>query len=263
VREFNALVLAGERKGRDALLAFTRAPAKALVEVGGKPMIHRVVETLLSCPRIARILLSGPREEIWKEYLADKLRNPRLKWIPPSPSPSLSTYQGLEILGSEPVLLTTCDHALLTQEMVLYLLHRAEQSAKDLVVGVVRYETLKAAYPLAKRTTYRLRDGTFCSTNLYVFLTPASRRAVIFWRQIEEKRKSPLRIVRSFGLWSLLRYLTRRLTLEEAFQRVSKVFGCSVAPVILPFPEAAIDVDDPEDLALVNQILEKRGEKGS
>jgi len=34
--------------------------------------------------------------------------------------------------------------------------------------------------------------------------------------------------------------------------------GLSIKEIILPFPEAAIDVDNPEDLTLVEQILEKR-----
>jgi GTP:adenosylcobinamide-phosphate guanylyltransferase len=34
--------------------------------------------------------------------------------------------------------------------------------------------------------------------------------------------------------------------------------GLSIKEIILPFPEAAIDVDTPEDLALVEQIIKKR-----
>jgi len=32
----------------------------------------------------------------------------------------------------------------------------------------------------------------------------------------------------------------------------------SIQEIVLPFPEAAIDVDTPEDLDLVEQILERR-----
>ena len=261
MKKFKALLLAGERSLDDPLLRATKAPSKALVPVGGVPMVERVIGVLLSCPHLEKVLLVGPRPEIWEKYLAPRLKDPRLSWAPPASSPSLSAYKGLEILGEGPILLTTSDHVLLTSEMIVYLLHRAEVSEKDLAVGVARYEMVKAAYPEAQRTVYRLKEGAFCSTNLYVFLTPTSKKAVLFWRQIETKRKKPLQIVKAFGLIPLVKYLTKRLSLNEAFEHVSKVLGCQVEPVILPFPEAAIDVDDLEDLALANKILAKRGER--
>ncbi len=256
--KFKALVLAGERPGKDPLVENTGAPCKALVPVGGVPMIKRVVETLLNCPLLEKIFLCGPEEECWQRI--KDLLPPTLIWIPPAPTPSRSTYKALELMGEGAVFLTTADHALLTREIVEYFLYRARQSVADLAVGVARYETLKAAYPEARRTTYRLKEGRFCSTNLYGLLTPAARKAVYFWRRVEEKRKNPLAIVKAFGAKALAKYLAGRLSLKEAFAQVSQVLGCQVEPVIIPYPEAAIDVDDPDDLALANQILEKRGE---
>ncbi|NPB10097.1 MAG: NTP transferase domain-containing protein, partial [Thermodesulfobacteria bacterium] len=246
--------------GKDPLVKSTGAPCKALVPVGGVPMIRRVVEALLASPTVEEVFLCGPEEKHWQELRP--LLPPSVKWIAPASTPSRSTLKALELLGETPVFLTTGDHALLTPEVVEYFLHRAPRTeGADLVVGVARYETLRAAYPDARRTTYRLKEGRFCSTNLYAFLTPAAKQAVYFWRRVEEKRKNPLAIVRAFGARALAKYLSGRLSLEEAFARVSRVLGCRVAPVVIPHPEAAIDVDDPEDLALANQILTKRGEK--
>ena len=45
------------------------------------------------------------------------------------------------------------------------------------------------------------------------------------------------------------------LTLADALAELGQRMGLSIQEVILPFPEAAVDVDTLEDLALVEQIL--------
>jgi hypothetical protein len=60
------------------------------------------------------------------------------------------------------------------------------------------------------------------------------------------------------GLGLGLKYASGRLTLGGAFEAVSKKLGITAAPVLLPFAEAAIDVDKPSDLALVEEILAAR-----
>jgi hypothetical protein len=65
--------------------------------------------------------------------------------------------------------------------------------------------------------------------------------------------------VRAFGWRSLVAYLLGRLTLDEALARASKVIDARLAAVVLPQPEAAIDVDKPADLELAESILARRG----
>ena len=54
-------------------------------------------------------------------------------------------------------------------------------------------------------------------------------------------------------------YTVGALTLDQALARLSAAMGAKGAAAILPFAEAAIDVDKPEDLALVETIVAKRG----
>ena len=41
------------------------------------------------------------------------------------------------------------------------------------------------------------------------------------WRQVERDRKKPWRVARLLGPWNLLRFLARRMRLEEAFEALS------------------------------------------
>ena len=85
-----------------------------------------------------------------------------------------------------------------------------------------------------------------------------AEKLVEFWTQVERERKRPLRLIRRLGWLMLIRYLLGVLTLADALRELSQRMGLSIKEIILPFPEAAIDVDNPEDLTLVEQILEKR-----
>jgi hypothetical protein len=62
----------------------------------------------------------------------------------------------------------------------------------------------------------------------------------------------------ALGWFAILDYALGRLTLEAALGRLSRRLGLQARAVILPFPEAAVDVDSVEDLQLVRAIVEPR-----
>ena len=75
---------------------------------------------------------------------------------------------------------------------------------------------------------------------------------------IERDRKRPWRLARAFGPALLLAYLSRLCTLEQAMALASRRLKARVAAVPIPIAEAAIDVDRPADLDLVEAILARR-----
>jgi hypothetical protein len=160
---------------------------------------------------------------------------------------------------STPVFVTTADHALLTAEMVDYFCSEARCGGNnEIVVGLALLESVMAAYPQSKRTAIRLRDGAYCSCNLFGFLTPEARSAAHFWRKVESQRKKTLRVIAGFGWLNLLLYLLKRPSLEEGLGRISQRLGLSAGAVVMPFPEAAVDVDTVSDWKLVESIVANR-----
>ena len=150
------------------------------------------------------------------------------------------------------MLLTTADHALLTPAVVDHFCEAARATGADVVVGLARAEQVLAAFPGTRRTILRLKGGGYCGCNLFAFLTPTGRGAAQYWRRVEQQRKRPLRLAAGVLGWSaILDYALGRLTLERALERMSRRLGLRAGAVILPFPEAAVDVDSVEDLQLV------------
>lgn len=245
-----ALVLAGQRSGDDPVARAAGVCCKALAPVGGRPMVLRVLDALGASEHVGRRVLCGPARpalETSPELLAG-LEAGTWDWSEPRGTPSNSAFAALQALPeSAPVLLTTADHALLRPEIVDFFCSRALAAGVDLAVGLARYAEVMAAFPGMGRTGLRFRDDTYCGCNLYAFLAPAARTAADFWRRVEQERKRPWRLMQAIGWSSVARYLLRRLTLAEALERLSARLRIRVGHVLLPFPEAAVDVDKLSD----------------
>jgi GTP:adenosylcobinamide-phosphate guanylyltransferase len=260
-RPFTALVLAGRREGEDPIACHSRVAYKCLALAAGVPMLVRVVDALAASVNVGRIFIvledpalldSVPAAQAWRrEHVCAALAG--------AETPSLSVLRALdEIPACLPMLVTTADHPLLTPEIVDHFCAAARATSADVVAGLTAAEVIRAAYPETQRTYLRFRDGPYSGANLFALLTPASWPAVAFWRRVEQERKRPWRLVQAFGLGPLLAYICGRLTLDSALARASATIGAQVAAIRLPFAEAAIDVDKPADLALVETILARR-----
>jgi hypothetical protein len=220
-------------------------------------MVLRVLDVLAVSRHVGSCVLCGPPAAIvdHEPLLQERLASPGLRWMPPYPTPSASAAAALASIPMEsPVLLTTADHALLRPEMVEHFCIEAQASGCDVVAGLASYAQIAAKYPGMRRTRTRFSDGDFCGCNLFAFLTPASRAAADFWRRVENQRKRPVKMLSELGWLVVLRYLLGRLSLKDALGHVSRRMGLRAGVVLLPFAEAAVDVDSVSDWNVARSI---------
>lgn len=241
-----ALILAGQREGViDPLCAGAGVERKALLPLNGKPMIEYVLGALTQSQIYPPFAVSG----------FDAGDDSRMIQMPSGAGPADSALLGLETLNSYPVLVTTCDHPLLTPEMIDSFIAQAQASGADLCVGLADKNVIAPAYPDVKRTYLKFADRSVSGCNLFYVRTPAGLGAIEFWKTAQQHRKKPWKLARAFNLKLLLTYLSGRLTLGAAFVHASKTLGIAAKPVMLDYAEAAIDVDKPSDKVLVEAIL--------
>lgn len=258
---FTALVMAADRKPDDPVARAAGVKCKALTPVGGTPMVFRVLEALKQSSEVGSRLLCGPPRAILdsEEALRAGVESGAYSWIKNENSPSASVAAALgTVQKDQPVLLTTSDHALLNNRIVDYFCGQARESGCDLLVALAPHHLISTAFPSVRRTVLRFSDQACCSCNLFAFVTPASRGVAGFWTKVESQRKKPWRVMSILGWWFVIRYLLGRLSLDQALSRVSRILGLKVGAVIMPFPEAAVDVDTENDLRFVQQLLERR-----
>lgn len=254
---FTAIVLAADREPENPVAAAAGVPCKALAPVCGIPMVLRVLGALSSAAGIGDRMLCGPPRSIVEgdPGLAGSICSGRVRWVEPLATPSASAYHAMQTLPHDAlVLLTTADHPLLSPRIVSHFCAEARSSGCDVVAALALRDTVTEAYPKTRRTAYRIGKTAYCTCNLFAFLTPAAREAALFWRRVESRRKRPLRVVHAFGWAAVLQYLIGRLTLEEALDRISRRLALNAGVVVMPCPEAAIDVDSVDDWRYAEEI---------
>ena len=252
---WTAILLAGSRPGKDPFAEAHGTDLKALIPVGGKPMVRRPVEALLASPEIAvvRVLTQQP------ERIAAVL--------PVDPKLTVTASQGtiaatLATLCTDPatpwpLLVTTADHALLDGAMIVDFCERA--AGADIAIAVVESAALMARLPNSKRTWIPFGGGAYSGANLFALGGPEALSAIALWRAAEQDRKKGWRLLWQLGPALFLGAMLRLLTLEQVLKRIGGRLALDMRPVVMRDPLACVDVDKEADLVLVEQLLAERG----
>ncbi|MGI4879185.1 MAG: NTP transferase domain-containing protein [Janthinobacterium lividum] len=256
---WTAILLAGQRPGIDPLAAAFGQASKALVRVDGEAMLSRVARTLLGCPEVDRVVIVAQAPETLiaagdTAWLASEARV-ALAASDSGIATSVAAVAG-STLAPWPVLVTTADHPLLTEEMVGQFI--AESAGADVAFAVVERRVLLASYPDNLRTWLRFRGGAYSGANLFALGGPRARAALALWSGVERDRKTGWRLLLKLGPLLLAGAATRTLTLAGAARRLGERLGLDAQAVVLPQAEAAIDVDKPSDHVLASRILAAR-----
>jgi hypothetical protein len=79
-----------------------------------------------------------------------------------------------------------------------------------------------------------------------------------FWRQAEDLRKRPWRLVsKVLGFKAVFLYLLGLLTSQQGLAAVSEKSGVNIGLVMLDDARAGIDVDKVQDLMLAESVLSR------
>lgn len=244
---FDALVLAGSRGGEDAVAAYAGVSDKALIPIGGRTMLARVVDAL----RIAgadRIVVA-----VSSSAVGDHAVSLGAETMAAAAGPSESTARGLALMGA-PMLVTTADHPLLAPEWIIDFIAAVPKDA-DVAALLANRQTIERDVPRTRRTYLRFADGAWSGCNLFYLATPRAARILAFWQSVEADRKRPWRIVRRLGAKLLLQYIFGQLPLSTALARIGGAADARCCMIPCSSGLAAVDVDTPNDLDLVRQWM--------
>jgi hypothetical protein len=183
----------------------------------------------------------------------------RTRFLEGGVSPVNSVLKTIETLKPAfPVLILTADNPLLTAPAIDDFCHRARAGERaDIVFALAEMSRLQAEYPGARRTFVKLKGEGYSGCNLYALLNTDALNAARFWLKVEADRKKTFTMIAGFGFGTLIRVITRTITLDEALVRASRVLGAVVRPVLVEDVRIAIDVDRVEQAGLVRTMLKK------
>ncbi len=247
---WTALLLAGSRPGGDPFAEANGVKAKALIPVAGEPMIARPVRALLGNGHIDRVRVLTQDERSLTPVLSEDER----LTVERSGATIAATIEAIiaDPATRFPLLVTTADHALLDAAMIDDFCARA--AGAEVAIGLVERRVLMARLPQTRRTWIGFRGGAYSGANLFALGSPEAARAVALWREVEQDRKKGWKLLAALGLPGLLG-LARLRTLDQVLEAMGHKLGLTIRAISMTDPLAAVDVDKPADLALVEQIL--------
>ncbi len=226
---------------------------KALIELGGRPMIEWVLDTLSTCPDVDNVVVSCLQDGAVAEALSGKATTACAR----QPDFLAGLEAGFAALGgAKAALLVTCDVPLLTPQPVAAVADEYRRNPEiDILYTMVEARATLAAFPGARRTFVRLRDGRFTQGALNV----VSRRFVEtksdYLRQAFAARKSKLALGSLLGWSFVLRFAMGRLCVADIAARAEELLDCRVHVCPMPYAEIGFDVDSADDLHTVQERL--------
>lgn len=258
-KSLTVILLAGSRPGSDPLAIAAGEELKALVPICGRPMIDHVARVLANHARVGRIVVMAQKPE-------QLVAHPQTRWLADHSRISLhSSGEGISQSlidwletnpHAQPALVTTADNVLISADMIDSFL--AGVGDADIAAAMVERATLMSAYPESRRTWLKTRGGAWSGANLFWLGGEKARHALRKWREIEQDRKKGWRIALALGPLLLLGAGLRVITIHQAVARAGRVLGLKARVVPLPYAEACIDADKPEDVVLIERILARR-----
>jgi CTP:molybdopterin cytidylyltransferase MocA len=257
---FDAVITAGyDRNKVDPLVEITGQPQKVLIEIAGAPMIWHVVRALEESERIGEIVIVGldPKDapDFGRpiHYVADQggmTANQRAGAEKAAAINSQNRY----------VLAMAADAPLLTGEMLRWFIDACRPLEYDIYWGIVERTVMEATFPLSKRSYLRLREGRFCSGDLFLVDLEAGLRTHRRMERFFASRKNILQQVRMLGFNVIFNYLIGRLSLKMMLGVVERELGATGEPIHLPFAEVGMDVDKPRHLDHIKRYLAQHPE---
>ena len=262
--KYTALVLAASRGHLDPLAQAGGVSHKCFIDIAGRPMLQRVVEAVMASPRVRHTIVAIEPDSMAeaKQILAPLPGAESIEYVPSRENigTSVAAVARAELL---PLIITTGDNALHTEEMVTFFCDALDGVTEDGALGLTPAAAVLEKYPEGNRAFHRFRDGAFSSCNLYAILTARGLDGARVFNSGGQFGKKPRRLIGAFGLFAFLLYKSRLFTLRTVLKTLSRGIGVRTAPVLMPFAEGPIDVDRPVDWALANRIVAAReGETG-
>ena len=253
------IVLAAQRTGVVNPLAQRAGVShKCLVPICGKPLITHVLDVLALLGQQVRIRVSvepdafGELEKLVEPYRQKGLS---IEFIPSSTNIVESVLAAAEGQPA-PFVITTADNVLLTEKSLMRVFDALDQA--DVVMNLAAKPAVQAIHPQAQRRFYEFRDEGYANCNLYGVAGPHAFSAAEIFREGGQFMKNPKRLITAFGLFNILLFRFKLLTLDAAAKRISRKFGLTFKALVPEDGSQAVDVDNERTYDVAEMVLKQR-----
>jgi GTP:adenosylcobinamide-phosphate guanylyltransferase len=252
------IILAAQRTGVVNPLAEEHGVShKCLVPICGKPLIAHVLDIVTAMDDVGNICISveADTHAILDDLLIPYRAKKTIELVPSLPGIADSVM--CAVAGQPgPYVITTADNVLVTPAAIRAIADQLRSA--DITAGLASEAAIKAAHPEGQRRFYTFADGGYSNCNIYGIAGDRGMAAVEIFREGGQFMNNPKRLITAFGLINILMMKWGWISLERAFQRISKRFKLTAKEVVYADGALAIDVDNARTYAIAEGILAKR-----
>jgi GTP:adenosylcobinamide-phosphate guanylyltransferase len=255
----DCIVTAGGLPGPDdPLYEYTQGRPKALLEMEGRTMLERVMDALQSSRHVERIVLVGLEDEMGMKFL-----RPIDQYLPDHGSLVGNVLAGLRWLRQDKpdldsILFCSSDLPAMTAANVDSFVESCAPYNKGIYYIFTPREAMEARFPESKRTYVKLKGLEVAGGDMAIAKADLADNNEELWRALTDARKHAWKLASKIGLGMLLKFLFRRLSIEDIEQTAERIIG-QPSKIVLDAPaEIAMDVDKPAQIELLRADLRKR-----
>lgn len=233
----DAVVTAGGRLSPAAAQTYG-TDVKALVRVGGRTLLDRVVGALRGVPSIGRIAVVGPQSARAQTHSVDE-------WVDEFATGEENLLAALRVGTTDRIVLSASDLPFVTSRSYEELIGRAEDA--DAAYPIFTRAEFLAAYPGGRSSFAKLADGEWTGGSAFV----VNRNRFLSRSALLERgfgaRKSLTGLAMLLGPLLLFKYVTGTLRIRDVEARASSLLAARVKAVTRLDPALAMDCDDARD----------------
>lgn len=256
----DCVVTAGGIPGPDdPLYAYTQGRPKALIDMEGRTMLERTIDALQSAQGVERIVIAGLADEMGMQF-----QRPIDKFLPDAGSLVGNALAGFHWLREdrpdlETVLFCSSDIPAITGQLVDEFLRRCQPYDKLVYYVFVTRQAMESRFPTSNRTYIKLKGVEIAGGDLSVGRAEVVDDNEALWIALTDARKHAWKLARLVGIFTLVKFLTRQMDLDEIQAKAGQAVNGQVQIVLDPPAELAMDVDKPQQVELLRADLRRRG----
>lgn len=235
---------------------------KAIVELGGRTVLGRIIEAVRSLPEVRRIVVIGPKDV--REHPDAAGADIVLDEGNTGPE---NIFRGLAaLIGGDQaapptpnavagrILIVTTDLPFVTGQILRQYIDLCPKE-KDFTVPLIGKNAWSDEYPGAHATFVKLRDGEWTTGCAYLATVEGLHRAKPHIERVFEVRKSKMGIAKLLGPVFVAKWLLNRLTVSDVERKVRQLLDCSAVAVPNSPPGLAFDIDYLDDYRYAQKLV--------
>ena len=254
----DCVVVAGGTPGPDdPLYEYTQGKPKSLLDMEGRTMLERVMDALQTAENVERIVVVGLGSDLGMQF-----QRPVDQHLPDNGSMVANVMVGVDWLRQdrpdmEKVLFCTADIPTITGPIVDDFISRCRPFDNRVYYILVTQEAMEVRFPDSNRTYVKFKGVDAAGGDMAIARVEVADSNEELWETLTNARKHAWKLARIVGFSTLIKYLTRQLSLDEVEIKGASIINYPVQIVLDPPAELAMDADKPQQVDMLRAELRR------